>query len=47
MRKASWLPFVVVCDRSLRAVVGFSWVGAWALLVACDCSRAGVLLLVW
>ena len=34
-----------VRGRSLRGVVDCSWVGAWALLVACDCSGVGVLLL--
>ena len=40
---------VVVAVRgwSVSVVVGRLWVEAWALLVACDRSLAGVLLLVW
>ena len=42
---ASWSPFMGVHGGSLRAMVGCSWVGAWALLVTCDHLGAGVLLL--
>ena len=43
--RAHGVVFVHVRGGSLRAVVDRSWVGAWALLVACDRSGAGVLLL--
>ena len=43
--RAHGVVFVRVRGGSLRAVVDRSWVGAWALLVACDRSGAGVLLL--